>query len=267
MPARNVEDVRVGGGTAYFDSGRRPSLATLALRRSASGAARRRCSTPRCARRSRPAPAAVRRPQRRIRGSRARGRGDRRPGARGRAANDGERRSADGSPPAVAALAKRYQPTLLVTVADQNWPVSVNAILAERGPADQPVCLVQQRTHQPQVCPASRSSLGGYRGAVVGLPPAARAARRATRARAGSSRRSCEASTSRRARSTTGSRIPACSTRGARRRSTSTTRVRSRPSHVPRAGRRSERPLRPDRARVLVLLPVQLLPAGRRTRT
>ena len=31
IPARNVEDVRVGGGSAYFDSGRRPSLATLAL--------------------------------------------------------------------------------------------------------------------------------------------------------------------------------------------------------------------------------------------
>ena len=32
VPARNVEDVRFGGGTAYFDSGQRPSIATLALR-------------------------------------------------------------------------------------------------------------------------------------------------------------------------------------------------------------------------------------------
>jgi hypothetical protein len=55
--------------------------------------------------------------------------------------------AADGEPPieqtspGIAALARRYQPTVLVTVADPFWPVSVGAVLADRGPGGQTTCL------------------------------------------------------------------------------------------------------------------------------
>ncbi len=55
--------------------------------------------------------------------------------------------AADGEPtieqtsPEIAALARRYQPTLLVTVADPFWPVSVGALLADRGAGGQVTCL------------------------------------------------------------------------------------------------------------------------------
>jgi hypothetical protein len=64
-------------------------------------------------------------------------------------------------PAPIVALARRYQPTLLVTAADRFWPVSVNALLADRGPHGGPTCLMQHRT-QP-VCGAklSAESLGG----------------------------------------------------------------------------------------------------------
>ncbi|HSC04980.1 MAG TPA: hypothetical protein VLC49_16735 [Solirubrobacteraceae bacterium] len=56
-------------------------------------------------------------------------------------------RAADGeapieqTSPGIAALARRYQPTVLVTAADPFWPVSVGAVLADRGPAGQVTCL------------------------------------------------------------------------------------------------------------------------------
>ncbi len=56
-------------------------------------------------------------------------------------------RAADGEPPidqtspGIAALARRYQPTVLVTVADPFWPVSVGAVLADRGAGGQVTCL------------------------------------------------------------------------------------------------------------------------------
>lgn len=52
----------------------------------------------------------------------------------------------------ISALARRYQPTLLTTVADRFWPVSVNALLADRGPYGGPTCLMQRRV--PPVCGA-----------------------------------------------------------------------------------------------------------------
>lgn len=160
IPARNVEDVRVGGGSAYFDSGRRPSLATLALEALGTGgstptlfSAALRAAQPTCA----GAPGTFL----------AHGYADPALGAgviAGRAPAGG--RATDGEAPVtaktspVAALALRYQPTMLVTAADRNWPVSVNAVLAERGPEDQPVCLIQQRAPQ-RVCPATAPRLGG----------------------------------------------------------------------------------------------------------
>jgi hypothetical protein len=55
--------------------------------------------------------------------------------------------------PQIAALARRYQPTLLVTVADPFWPVSVGAVLADRGAGGQVTCL----EHLPSMrCPAKQ---------------------------------------------------------------------------------------------------------------
>lgn len=165
VPARDVKDVRIGGHAAYLDSSDRPSIATLALDALGIGgrvptlfSADLRATQPTCAGGgpsslttgaedpalgtgviAGPAPARVR-------------------------AHGGEPPIQDTSPaltPAlIASLARRYQPTLLVTVADRNWPVSVNAILAERGPDGEPVCLVQRRRPQ-RVCPPTASSLGG----------------------------------------------------------------------------------------------------------
>jgi hypothetical protein len=160
VPTRNVEGVRVGGGSAAFDSGRRPSLATLVLDALGTGgstptlfSAGLRAKRPTCA----GAPP----------GFLAHGYEDPALGAGviagpapgGGNANGGEAPVTSKTSP-IAALALRYQPTLLVTVADRNWPVSVNAVLAERGPQNQPVCLMQQRTPQ-RVCPATASALGG----------------------------------------------------------------------------------------------------------
>jgi len=55
--------------------------------------------------------------------------------------------------PGIAALARRYQPTVLVTVADPFWPVSVGALLADRGAGGQLTCL----EHLPAMtCPAKQ---------------------------------------------------------------------------------------------------------------
>jgi hypothetical protein len=43
--------------------------------------------------------------------------------------------------PGIAALARRYQPTVLVTVADPFWPVSVGALLSDLGPNGETTCL------------------------------------------------------------------------------------------------------------------------------
>lgn len=58
----------------------------------------------------------------------------------GRAA-DGEAPIEQTSPAVIAELARRYQPTVLVTVADPFWPVSVGAVLADHGPDGQVTCL------------------------------------------------------------------------------------------------------------------------------
>jgi hypothetical protein len=62
-------------------------------------------------------------------------------------------RAADGEPPIeqttdprIARLARLYQPTLEVSVADRFWPVSVGALLADIGPEGTRTCLVTPAT-------------------------------------------------------------------------------------------------------------------------
>jgi hypothetical protein len=48
------------------------------------------------------------------------------------------------SPAALAELALRYQPTVLTTVADRFWPVTVSSVLAARSADGTPTCLVRE---------------------------------------------------------------------------------------------------------------------------
>ncbi len=176
VPARELQVVRIGGGTAYLDTGARPSLARLALHALGIGAdpptlfsAALRAPQPTCAGTGPVAtPPGVADPSLG-------------PGivagpapAHGRAL-DGEAPIQDGSrlPANVVALARRYQPTVLVTAADRNWPVSVNAVLAERGPGGQAVCL-----HPPldspakATCPATAGNLTSQPKGYLQLPVA-----------------------------------------------------------------------------------------------
>jgi hypothetical protein len=75
------------------------------------------------------------------------------PAPAGGRAVDGEPPIEQTTPAAIAALARRYQPTVLVTVADPFWPVSVGALLADRGPGGQVTCLQEGRAR----CPATPS--------------------------------------------------------------------------------------------------------------
>jgi hypothetical protein len=161
IPAPQIERVQIGGNADYLDSGERPSIGALALHAlGIEGApptlfsAALRAQRPTCAGGG---------PRRLTTGAEdvALGvgviDGPAPPGGR---AHDGEKRIRDTAPPAIAALARRYQPTLLVTVADRNWPVSIGAVLAERGPSGKAACLIEQRAPQ-RVCPATPASLAG----------------------------------------------------------------------------------------------------------
>ena len=53
-------------------------------------------------------------------------------------------------PAPIVDLARKFQPTLLVTVADRFWPVSVGALLADRGPHGGTTCLI--RSNIKPVC-------------------------------------------------------------------------------------------------------------------
>jgi hypothetical protein len=79
-------------------------------------------------------------------------------------------RAAAGDPPieqttpAIAHLARELQPILEVSAADENWPVSVGALLADTGPRGAVSCL--HETQAPSVvCPATLGLLSKARGA------------------------------------------------------------------------------------------------------
>jgi len=163
IPAQDVKDVRIGGHDDYLDSGARPSIATLALDALGIGgraptlfSAALRATQPTCAG-ANPISVAPGKEDPALGTGVISG-----PAPPGGRAHDGEPPIQDTSPPAIAALARRYQPTLLVTAADRNWPTSVNAILDERGPKGQPACLIQTRTPHQLCAPAlTSSSLSG----------------------------------------------------------------------------------------------------------
>lgn len=160
IPSSAVKTIALGGHPEVFDSGERPSLATLALKAlGLEGSAptlvaadlrprRGTCSggTPS----SSPAGGETALGPSAIYG----------PAPAGGQAHDGEPPIERTSPAWVAALARRYQPTLEVTAADRFWPVSVGALLADRGPGGEQTCLVQRRA-PGRLCNVSPSSLGG----------------------------------------------------------------------------------------------------------
>jgi hypothetical protein len=91
------------------------------------------------------------------------------PAPAGGQAADGEAPIEQASP-AIAALARRYQPTVLVTVADPFWPVSVGAVLADRGADGQTTCLQRLPSlscpaKTPRPAPAIRDLTAGGSGA------------------------------------------------------------------------------------------------------
>ncbi len=150
VPAAEVRTVAVGGPNASFDSGERPSLVTLGLRALGVGGAvtplfnvdlHAQRGTCRGVAPGRLTDA---------REDTALGAGvmvESSPGPPVRAAEDEAPIAADHTTPSgIAALALRYQPTLLVSAADRFWPVSVNALLEDRGPGNGPTCLMQHRS-------------------------------------------------------------------------------------------------------------------------
>lgn len=79
------------------------------------------------------------------------------PGHESGPAKDGEAPIEEKAPRLIAEMARLYQPTLLTTTADRFWPVSVKAVLAESGPNGARTCLVA--AHAPQNCDVTPESL------------------------------------------------------------------------------------------------------------
>lgn len=164
VPASSILRSTLGGSTYYLDSGDRPSLATLAMRWL--GVSIRlpvplgtglHASESTCAGTGPPAL--------------SHGFEDPALGAgviAGPAPPAGH--AGDGDPPIeqttprVAHLARELQPTVEVSVADQNWPVSVGALLADHGPGGAVPCL-HEKHGPPLVCPATLTTLAKSPGA------------------------------------------------------------------------------------------------------
>jgi hypothetical protein len=155
-----IKTVVLGGQPESFDSGERPSLATLALR--ALGLHETAPTLVNADLRPRRGTCAGAAPSTPSNGEEAAlgvGVLDGPMPARVQA-HDGEPPIEQTTPAVVATLARRFQPTLEVTAADRFWPVSVGALLADRGPNGEPACLVQQRP-PGEVCEPSLSRLAG----------------------------------------------------------------------------------------------------------
>jgi len=163
VPSSQVLRSRLGGSTYYLDSGDRPSLATLAerllgvsIRLPVPAGTGLLPTEPTCA------------------------------GAGPRTLSHGFEdpvlgpgviagpppvagRAADGDPPierttrAIAHLARELQPIVEVSVADENWPVSVGALLADRGSGGAVPCLHEKQS-PALACPATFKMLSQSRG-------------------------------------------------------------------------------------------------------
>lgn len=130
VPADEIEHTTLGGDRYTFDTGERPSLAAIVLRALDFDAHMKslfhadwRSPESTC-----DAELAPDQPGDALGGGALVGSAP--PAGR---ASGGEAPIGETSPPALAALARRYQPTLEVTVADRFWPVSVASVLQDRG--------------------------------------------------------------------------------------------------------------------------------------
>lgn len=146
VPAKTIEKISSAGESAALDSGDRPSLPALALNLVGIDWPRAiivpnlHARQPTCA----GAP-----PPRLLTGTAdpALGAGViAGPGAPGGHAVDGEKPIELTTDPRIVRLARKYQPTLEVSVADRFWPVSVGALLADIGPDGTRTCLVTPAT-------------------------------------------------------------------------------------------------------------------------
>ena len=232
IPAADIKTMTTSTTPFVVDSGLRPSLPTVLpahIRHRREHAGLDPAGGALDPRHLRRGPAASR--QCRVPGAPSRRRRERRAGSGRRAGRRGRGAHRADQPQGIAALARRYQPTVLVTAADPFWPVSVGALLADRGPNGQVTCL----EHLPaMVCPAKAPRPAptmadlGQPGSGPDNSLSIRSRRRSIRIPPASSPRSC--AVNRRApaecpRCDRGSPTPVCSTRGRRLRCISTTRA------------------------------------------
>jgi hypothetical protein len=171
LAARDVKTVILGGRAQTFDSGQRPSLATLALKalglKDGAPTLIKTDLRPRRAPCLGGAPPSAPAKEQPSLGPDVIG-----PAAPVNQAHDGEPPIEQTSTALIAARAREFQPTLEVSVADRFWPVSLGAVIAERGAAGEPTCLVQSRKPH-RLCEPSPSKLeptGSVAGDYLQLP-------------------------------------------------------------------------------------------------
>jgi hypothetical protein len=144
IPAGTIGHIALGGPDAEIDSGQRPSLATLGLR--ALGIDVNAVSLVHPDLRARRGTCAGALPSHLTDAEEdpALGVGTIiAPGPPSGRAHDGEAPIEATSPRLVAKLARLYQPTIEVSVADRFWPVSVGALLKDRGQGGKSTCIVR----------------------------------------------------------------------------------------------------------------------------
>ena len=146
VPAKTIEKVSAASESAALDSGDRPSLPALALNLvgidwpPAIIVPNLHARRPTCA--GAPPPRLAAGTENPTLGAGVIA-GPAPPGGR---AADGEPPIEQTTDPRIARLARRFQPTLEVSVADRFWPVSVGALLADAGPDGTRTCLVTPAT-------------------------------------------------------------------------------------------------------------------------
>jgi hypothetical protein len=141
VPASSIDSLTSSDTEFTLDTGYRPSLPTLALR--ALGIDTETAAWIRPELKERHAPCAGEPPPRPSPGLQAPQLGSgvfAGPAPAGGRAHDGEP-PIEQTTPELAELARRFQPTVLVSVTDPFWPVSVGAVLEDIGGDGQPTCL------------------------------------------------------------------------------------------------------------------------------